>query len=88
MECDDYVVVTSDCVAGADRAAPQAGWVHRLLQWQIACDCFACPSFLPAPPNYRQFHLVMLLGPKMMVDARWCQAARGARGESGRGGEL
>lgn len=37
--------------------------MHRLFRGQIACDCFACPSFLPAPPNYSQFHLVTLLGP-------------------------
>lgn len=75
MECDDYVVVTSECAGGGGRTEPRGGPAHRLFRRQIACDCFACPSFLPAPPNYSQFHLVTQLGPppKVTVDKRPCR---------------
>lgn len=63
MECDDYAAVTSERAGGAGRSEPRGGPAHRLFRGQIACDCFACPSFLPAPPSYSQFHPVTPLGP-------------------------
>lgn len=78
---------------GRRRPSGAPGEARRIdfFEGKLPVTVFACPSFLPAPLNYSQFHLVTLLGPppNVTVDKNGrAEAAGGAGGEAGRGGEV
>lgn len=54
---------------GRRRPSGAPGEARRIDSFgsKLPVTAFACPSFLPAPPNYSQFHLVTLLGPPPKV---------------------